>query len=271
MIQDIAPSSIYIEYESLKPELSDICLVFKDDTVLVKTMGGNICFPTCGMLGIKSARYLFEISGIRYFLCSSTNVSIYGFMYEKVRALRLLQPKQSVFALMTGYHLYTWYKNNTYCGRCGKRLEHDEQLRAMNCPACGNQIFPRISPAVIIAVTNEDSLLLTRYKGRSSGFALIAGFCEIGETLEDTVRREVMEEVGLEVGRITYYKSQPWGVDSNLLVGFFARLKGKSSIVLEENELSFAQWYRRDEIGTESDGISLTSEMIAEFKNGYNG
>ena len=80
-----------------------------------------------------------------------------------------------------------------------------------------------------------------------------------------------MEEAGLELGRITYYKSQPWGVDSNLLVGFFARLKGDSSITLQEDELSFADWYRRDEIDVEPDDVSLTREMIIAFKRGYGG
>lgn len=93
----------------------------------------------------------------------------------------------------------------------------------LRCPKCGNLIYPKIAPAVIVAVTRGDQILMTRYQGRDyKGYALIAGFTEIGETAEDTVRREVMEEVGLQVKDLRYYGSQPWGADANLLLGFLA-------------------------------------------------
>lgn len=273
MIQDIAPSVLYNEYEEQKPRLQDVCFLFDGNKVFVNKMNDQIVFPKYGMISpnITSYQYLFCIDDINYFLVKSDTVIKYGYKYVSVRDLRYSQPKHLAFALVTAYHLYTWYENNKYCGRCGKELEHDEQLRALNCK-CGNQIFPRISPAVIVAVVNDDKILLTKYKDRPySDYALVAGFSEIGETLEDTVRREVMEETGLEVSRIRYYGSQPWGVDSNLLVGFFARLQGDADIYIEEDELSEAGWFRRNEIDRRSDGVSLTSEMIEAFKNGYQG
>ena len=99
-------------------------------------------------------------------------------------------------------------------------------------------------------------------------YALIAGYTEIGETLEQTVSREVMEEVGLKVKNIRFYKSQPWGIDGGLLLGFFCDLDGSDAITLDENELSVAQWHQRHALPIDDDGYSLTREMIRVFGEG---
>ena len=139
----------------------------------------------------------------------------------------------------------------------------------MRCPTCGNMIFPRISPAAIIAVCDGDRLVLSKYAGRAyTRFALIAGFLEIGETAEEGVAREVMEEVGLKVKNIRYYKSQPWGIAGNLLLGYFCDLDGDDTIRIDENELSEAGWYDRNALPAKDDGISLTREMIRIFSEG---
>jgi NAD+ diphosphatase len=130
-------------------------------------------------------------------------------------------------------------------------------------------IFPRISPAVIVAVTDGDRLLLSKYAGRAyTRYALLAGYAEIGETIEQTVHREVMEEVGLKVKNLRYYKSQPWGVDGNVLMGFFCDVDGNDTIHIDETELSMAGWYERDALPARDDGISLTREMIRIFEEG---
>lgn len=136
------------------------------------------------------------------------------------------------------------------------------------CPQCGNMVYPRISPAVIIAVTHGNRLLMSKYAQREyKKYALLAGFTEIGETLEETVEREVMEEVGLRVKNITYYKSQPWSFSDTLLMGFFCELDGEEEITLDEEELALAEWFERDAIPVTPDDISLTNEMIMAFKN----
>ena len=98
--------------------------------------------------------------------------------------------------------------------------------------------------------------------------AIAAGYTEIGETLEQTVQREVMEEVGLRVKNIRYYKSQPWGIDGNVLMGFFCDLDGEDTIRLDTTELALAQWFDRDQLPAQDDGISLTREMIRVFEEG---
>lgn len=120
-----------------------------------------------------------------------------------------------------------------------------------------------------MAVRNGEKLLLSKYAGREfTNYALIAGFAEIGEPIEDTVRREVMEEVGLKVKNLRFYKSQPWSFTDTLLFGFFCDLDGDDTICLDEEELSLAVWMERSQIPVDEYEISLTREMMTLFKNG---
>ena len=129
--------------------------------------------------------------------------------------------------------------------------------------------YPKICPAVIVGVTKGDEILLTRYAGRSyKKYALIAGFAEVGETIEETVHREVMEEVGLKVKNLRYYKSQPWSFTDTLLMGFFCELDGEDGITLDTNELAMAEWFEREQMPVEAEDLSLTNEMMMAFKHG---
>lgn len=124
---------------------------------------------------------------------------------------------------------------------------------------------------MIVAVVDKEKerLLLTRYAGRKGGnYALIAGFSEVGETLEETARREVMEEVGLKIRNLRYYASQPWSFSDTLLAGFYAELDGSDEIQLEREELSEGVWLSREEIPVQDTSISLTGTMIERFRNG---
>lgn len=137
----------------------------------------------------------------------------------------------------------------------------------LQCPRCQNQVFPKIAPAVIVGVTDGRKILMTKYANREyKRYALIAGFTEIGETAEETVKREVEEEVGLHVKNIRYYKSQPWGFDSNLLLGYFCELEEHEAIHLDKNELSTAEWIDYADIPDDPEGLSLTREMMVFFR-----
>ncbi len=137
-------------------------------------------------------------------------------------------------------------------------------MAELKCPHCGNEIYPKIAPAVIVGVKDGNRLLLTRYAGRAyKRYALVAGFNEIGETPEETVQREVMEEVGLKVRNIRYYKSQPWAFTGTLLMGFFCELDGSDeTITLEEDELSEAGWFTPEQVPEDEEHCSLTAEMM---------
>lgn len=201
--------------------------------------------------------------------CASGHAEDVEYTVETLRVLRRTKPKEECYAGETAYHLYVWYRDNSFCGRCGEHLEYSHKERAMICPSCGNVVYPKIAPAVIVGILNSsgDRIVMTRYAGREyKGHALVAGFCEIGETAEDTVRREVLEEVGLHVRNIRYYKSQPWGFDSNLLFGYYCTADEDEPIHMDDGELAKAVWISRDEIGEEERNLSLTAEMIMHFK-----
>ena len=147
-------------------------------------------------------------------------------------------------------------------------MKQDDKERMMYCENCHNMEFPKICPAVIIGVTDKNRLLMSKYAGRTyKKYALLAGFTEIGETPEETVAREVMEEVGLKVKNIRYYKSQPWSFTDTLLLGFYCDLDGADEITLDREELALAEWFEREEIPVEPSRDSLTNEMIMKFKN----
>ena len=147
-------------------------------------------------------------------------------------------------------------------------MEKGVAERHLVCSRCHRIIYPQIAPAVIVGVIDGDRILMTRYARRGSGLALIAGFTEIGETVEETVRREVMEEVGVRVKDITFYKSQPWAFSGTLLMGFYAQLDGDDTLTVDTRELSEAFWVKRDAIDVANQDLSLTNEMICQFAAG---
>ena len=292
MLQDILPHYFHNEYQPGKAQAQSKVFHFRGREVYIARDEENrLRLPGYGELmqaqgdsaaGIqklaasaspweKKLQYLFSIEEETYFLLKDTEAleEKDGYAYESVRTLRQLVSKEVCFAVMTAYHLYMWYRDNRYCGRCGGETMHDDKERMLRCPKCGNMIFPKIAPAVIVALTDGNRILMTKYADREyKKYALIAGFTEIGETVEETVAREVMEEVGLKVTNIRYYKSQPWGVDSNLLLGFFAELDGDDTIHRDERELAEAEWFERSAMPAHDDGISLTREMMGVFERG---
>lgn len=280
MLQDLDFGYLDNQYREKSPQSHDRVLCMRAGEILIARAEDNSLSlprweevsPVCAdwhSWGGLQLQFVFSMQEEDYYLWMGEAGEVSGFAYEKAATLRQTISKNICFAAMTGWHLFTWYRNNRFCGCCGNKTEHDHKERMLRCPACGNTIYPRINPAVIVAVTDGDRLVLSKYAGRAyTRFALIAGFTEIGETAEECVAREVMEEVGLKVKNIRYYKSQPWGIAGNILLGFYCDLDGDDTIRIDENELSMAGWYDRHNLPAEDDGISLTREMIRVFSEG---
>ncbi len=280
MIQDITPYQYKNEYTPGPPGKKDILLFYDGQKALLLKKEEEIAFPAFEEAEAYIDRdrlyqeytYLFSVDDTRFYLGNPAfcvdGLCAIGYTWEDIRIFRSMGPKHLCFAGITGWQLHRWYENHRYCGHCKSPLKKDEKERMLLCPQCGNMVYPRISPAVIIAVTHGNRLLMSKYAQREyKKYALLAGFTEIGETLEETVEREVMEEVGLRVKNITYYKSQPWSFSDTLLMGFFCELDGEEEITLDEEELALAEWFERDAIPVTPDDISLTNEMIMAFKN----
>lgn len=270
MIQDIFPHVYHNEFLYRDAKDDDILLCYRQGEVLCSVENGHVCLPTCGELNLYDGQFLFTVDETAYFLWEGEELSESDKrQYHKTRQLRELSADEYLFACGAGESLWRWYQNNRFCGRCGTAMEKGAVERSMVCPACKNTVYPKICPAVIVAVTNGNKLLLTRYANRPfKRYALVAGFNEIGESIEDTVRREVKEEVGLDVKDLQFYRSQPWVFTDSLLMGFFCKVDGKTDIVRQESELAEAIWISREEIPDDYSHISLTGEMITLFRAG---
>lgn len=268
MIQDIYPSKLKNEYYNYDIRETDHLLVFDDDgKILVGEAGEQAVFLKGHDIGVNDAVYLFSLDETRFFLkMGDQHTAKEGFEYCSIRDARDRFLQKDVFVIFTGYHLWKWYNDNRFCGTCGHSLVIDDKERALRCPECGNIIYPRINPAVIVGVIKGDCLLITKYRRGYAHNALVAGFAEIGETLEETVAREVMEETGVPVKNIRYYKSQPWGMAQDLLVGFFCDADGDGEIRMDETELKYADWVKREDIELQPNNLSLTNEMMRIFK-----
>ncbi|GHV77482.1 NADH pyrophosphatase [Spirochaetia bacterium] len=149
--------------------------------------------------------------------------------------------------LFRAYHIMQWRRESRYCGSCGSLNGDAPQGLARLCPVCGRQEFPRISPAVIVLVTNDrDEALLAHNANFQGGiYSLLAGFVEAGETLESTIIRELREEVNIEVDTIQYAASQPWPFPNSLMLGFTARYAG-GALKPDGKEILDAGWFSRD-------------------------
>ena len=283
MLQDLSFGFLDNQYRHFLPQSDDIAVCIRENEVLLtKREDGTLQLPCVAQAESwrsdweywldEPYRYVFTMQDKRYFLWlgKAGECSDAAYFYHPVPSLRDPASKDVCFAVMTAWHLYCWYRDNRFCGRCSTPTAHDDKERMMRCPKCGNMIFPRIAPAAIIALTHGDKLILSKYANRNvTRYGLLAGFIEIGETAEEAVAREVMEEVGLKVKNIRYYKSQPWGIAGNLSVGYFCDLDGDDeTVTLDENELACAEWFKRDEIPCNDEGISLTGEMIRIFSEG---
>ena len=275
MIQDIYPHRLRNEFIPARPvDPEGLLFCFDGDCVLCAIVNDCVALPRVKDIPSDAERrYLFALDDAPSYLDmeEGTARSASDMEWVPVRMLRRRAqgPREVIFAAWTAFQLYNWYRDNRFCGRCGGETALAPDERAVMCPACNRRIYPRIIPAVIVGVTNGDEILMTKYRGREIPYyALIAGFTEIGETLEQTVAREVMEEAGLRVKNIRYYKSQPWAIVDDLLAGFYCDVDGPTEIHMDASELKEAVWVRRENVAGQPNDFSLTNEMMLVFRDG---
>jgi len=273
MIQDIFPHRFNNSYLPDR-EFTDNDYVFhyEGNTILLIANGNDLSIPRrrdfVEKPGEQDNIFLFTLDDIACFLIWESPMKDESrFVYRDISFFRTERKTQLAWVSIAGYHLMSWYMQNRFCGRCGSATQHKHDERAIVCRQCNSIVYPKISPAVIVAITCNDKILLarnTKFPGR--WYSLLAGYAEVGESIEETLRREVKEEVGLEISNIRYYNSQPWPLSGSLMIGFIAEADDSQPIIPDNNEIAEAAWFTRDNLPEYALNISIAGEMIEKYK-----
>jgi NAD+ diphosphatase len=238
------------------PTLSNNTLwfLFHDDRLLVKARGDEVAIPRwastedAGLLPVRT-QFLGTLDGAPCYSGElAGEVGPEGTSFRALRPLLGVLPEEMFSLAGRAFQVMDWDRTHQFCGKCGGRTDPLEGERGRTCAGCGLHFFPRVTPAVIVAVVRDDKILLAQSSRFPAAFySVLAGFVEPGETFEECVRREIREEVGIEVEDLRYFGSQPWPFPHSLMVGFTASFSG-GELVLEEKEIVRAGWFGPEEV-----------------------
>jgi NAD+ diphosphatase len=275
MIQDIYPHQFNNRFVVTNViSENDYILYYRGNTLLLKGKDDDMEIPRkkdfVTFPGQTEGIYMFSLNQTSCFLLRECpDLESDSFTFQEISFFRTIKRKEIAWISIVGYHLMTWYETNQFCGKCGTRANHKDDERAMVCPACKTAVYPKISPAIIVAILCKDKILLAHGANfKPDFFSLVAGYADIGESLEDAVIREVKEEVGVDVKNIRYYKSQPWPYSGSMMIGFIAEADDTQPIRIDEKEISEAAWFSRDKLPNYPLQISIAGEMIEKFERG---
>jgi NAD+ diphosphatase len=275
MIQDISPhkfSNIFIPSAGINDD--DYVLHYNGNSLLLKIEGDEFRLPQKKdfpeITGKTEKTFLFSLDDVPCFLVwDNLNASKPELVYKEINFFRTVSQREIAWISIAGFHLMNWYLHNKYCGNCGTATEQKTDERAIICPSCKTVFYPKISPAVIVAITCGNKMLLARNSNfPGQWYSLIAGYVDIGESLEECLIREVKEEVGLDIKNIRYYKSQPWPFSGSLMIGFIAEADDKQAVCIDNKEIAEAAWFTKGNLPNHPSNISIAGEMIEKFENG---
>ena len=247
--------------------------IFQEDRLLVRQQGENVELPRLhdlGDLGLVALRSQY-LGSLDKCPCYSAEVeanavlSLPEFSWLDLRKLFYALPEELFLLAGRAFQVMNWERTHQYCGQCGQPTQGSERERARVCPQCGLTQYPRISPAIIVAIRKGNSILLARApRFPEELYSVVAGFVEAGETFEECVQREVKEEVGIEVKDIQYFGSQPWPFPHSLMVGFTAQYAG-GEICVDREEILEAGWFQADNLPTIPGPYSIARQLIDNF------
>jgi NAD+ diphosphatase len=247
---------------------NDRMFIFRDRKILIRKTDGVI--PLRSEISsseeyFSSIHFIGSLGNEGCYTCRLGDTDIpTGYAFEDLRKIYMKSSSEWKPAISTAVMVADWDKNHVHCGRCGAKTELDRGERCRKCPSCGHSVFPRISPAIIVAIIKDGYILLAHNKNFTSPiYSLIAGFVEAGEYLEDTVRREVLEETGLTVSNIRYFASQSWPFPDSLMIGYTADYA--SGEITVDEELSDAGWFNRKNMPEIPSHGSISRRIIDWF------
>jgi NAD+ diphosphatase len=221
----------------------------------------------------RAALYLGELAGVPCFarLLAEGELAPEGTDAIALRQLFGALPDEDFGIAGRALGLTAWDRDHRYCGRCGSPTERSRTERVRTCSRCGHGAYPRLSPAIIALVERDGRALLARNaRFALPFFSTLAGFVEVGESLEAAVAREIHEEAGIAITDIRYFGSQPWPFTGSLMIGFTARWAG-GDIVAEPSEIADADWFDPDALPRIPPKLSIARELIDDFVRRHGG
>jgi NAD+ diphosphatase len=245
-----------------------ITLLFRGDELLVRESDLSPADGTaCAAISIPPDRvHPVGMLGEQYYRTTWVEKDALpstGYGFRKLRALFGAMDEQSVAIAGRAYQIAEWARTHRYCGVCASATERVTGERCMKCPVCGMTAYPRISPAMMVLIRKGDAILLARHTASPTNrFSALAGFLEAGESIEEAVHREVMEEVGLKIHNLRYFGSQSWPFPHSLMIAFTADyLSGE--IHPDENEIAEARWVGpNDSLPEYASEVSIAAALI---------
>lgn len=256
--------SIYENYqidfdEETAPDSDDYLFIFNDNRELF--LDDNKQLPkSLDSFNIDFCFYIGRYNNKKAFVANTkSNETYYNLkeVYDLDHDLYLMAAKAVL--------VRDWYISHRFCGRCATPTILDEKDMMLKCPSCGQVHYPRIAPAVIVAIRNGDELLMAKHSYHDNiRYALIAGFVEPGESIEEAVHREVSEEVGIKIKNLKYQKSQSWPFPNSLMLAFTAEYES-GEIKVDGDEILKADWFKKDEITRYDSDISISDWLIQQF------
>ena len=256
-------------------KLDKLFLVARDDELLIDNVSQNLAL-------IDNDQYKWSEMKVKeeHFIGYLDNNSLYALELEDESSLiaeTSLKPFRTLLGIIPDIYfgicsrsiqLIEWNKKSKYCGVCGSETSLHLIEKAMLCNNCGNLIYPRISPCIIVLVTDEERLLLAHNKGfPGKMYSTLAGFIEVGETVEETIKREILEEVNIKVKNCQYYGSQSWPFPSQLMLGFHAEYV-EGELKPDGEEIDKADWFHYQSLPEVPPGsISISGRLIESYVN----
>ncbi len=247
--------------------------IFHQDRLLIKTGTNGYIVPRLRDLekfkpSLIRKQYLGSLDGTPCHAAelNNNNDVLDGFALKGLRELFFGQLEEElVWIAGQANQLVDWNRNHQFCGKCGRPTEDGQDERAKVCPRCNLVNYPRVSPAIIVAVIKNNQILLANnIRFKSGYYSVLAGFVEPGENLEECVAREIKEEVGISVNNIRYFASQPWPFPNSLMVAFLADYAG-SEIKTDTTEIRDAGWFTADNLPAIPPRITIARQLIDWF------